>query len=301
MNYTKAALSFAEQADLLIGRGLAAERAQLISTLERVSYYRLSGYWHPFRQADDTFAPGTTLEQVWRRYTFDRQLRLLVMDAVERVEVAVLRTRMVEHHARQYGPFGYVHAAAFRPEFSQPDNYGVVPRDRMLDEIDRATGQSREAFVAHFRAKYTSERDLPLWMAAEVASFGTLLTFFRYLNHAESRQLAAAYGLPGKVLQSWLFSLNYIRNLCAHHARLWNRELSIKPLIPQNDPQWQVPAPPDNRRVYAVLCLLRAMQRHIAPQSGWHQRLGQLLAQYPDVPAAAMGFVAGWEHSPLWN
>ena len=300
MNYTKPALSFAQQADLLIARGLVADRTQLIAILERVNYYRLSGYWHPFRRAADTFAPGTTMEQVWRRYAFDRQLRLLVMDAVERVEVAVLRTRMVEHHARQYGPFGYREAASFRPEFAQPDAFGIVPRDRMLDDIDRATGQSREAFVEHFRMKYTSEPALPLWMVAEIASFGTLLTFFRYLNHTESRQLATTYGLPAKVLQSWLFCLNYIRNLCAHHARLWNRELAIKPLIPHNDPRWHQPAPPDNRRVYAVLCLLRAMQQHIAPRSGWHQRLRQLLAQYPDVPSATMGFVAGWENSPLW-
>src|SRR5277367_3352549 len=102
VKYTKPVLSFEQQADQLLNRGLEADRARLIETLSRVSYYRLSAYWHPFKQPDESFAPATTLDMVWRRYTFDRQLRLLVMDAIERVEVAILRTLMVEHHARKY-------------------------------------------------------------------------------------------------------------------------------------------------------------------------------------------------------
>lgn len=115
MNYTKPALSFDQQADLLLHRGFQADRAKLIETLSRVSYYRLSAYWHPLKRADNTFVPGTTLEKVWRRYTFDRQLRLLVMDGIERLEIAVLRTQMVEQHTRRYGPFGYRNAKNFRP------------------------------------------------------------------------------------------------------------------------------------------------------------------------------------------
>jgi abortive infection bacteriophage resistance protein len=89
----------------------------------------LSAYWHPFKRPDESFAPDTTLDKVWRRYTFDRHLRLLVMDAIERVEVAVLRTLMVEHHARKYGPFGYRDARNFHPEFAGLDH------QRMVDEI----------------------------------------------------------------------------------------------------------------------------------------------------------------------
>ena len=96
MEYKKSPLTFEQQADLLISRGLQADRAQLISSLKSVNYYRLTGYLYPFRMADDTFKPGTTLEMVWRRYSFDRRLRVLVMDAIERVEVAV-RTQLVYH------------------------------------------------------------------------------------------------------------------------------------------------------------------------------------------------------------
>ena len=297
MKYNKPALSFEQQADQLLSRGFQADRAQLIETLRRVSYYRLTAYWHPFKRPDDTFAPGTTLDKIWRRYTFDRQLRLLVMDAIERVEVAVLRTLMVEQHVRKYGPFGYRAARNFRPEFAGADHR------RMMDELDDAMKRSREPFVNYFRTKYFSEPGLPLWMAAEVASFGTLFAFYRYLHLTEQKQLACQLGLPANVLQSWLFCLNYIRNLCAHHSRLWNRELSIRPLVPdlKNNPEWYQPAAPDNRRTFAVLTLLRWLLRKIAPQSRWTDRLRELLNNYSDIPLNLAGFPAGWETSPVWN
>jgi abortive infection bacteriophage resistance protein len=297
VNYPKPALSFEQQADQLLGRGFEADRARLIETLSRVSYYRLTAYWHPFKRADDTFAPGTSLEKIWRRYTFDRQLRLLVMDAVERVEIAVLRTLMVEQHARKYGPFGYRDEKSFRPEFAGNDHR------RMLEDIDHETKRSREPFVGHFLAKYTSEPGLPLWMAAEIASYGTLFTFYRFLNLPEQKQLASQLGLPASVLQSWLFNLNYIRNLCAHHSRLWNRELAIRPFVPdaKNSPEWHQPATPDNRRMFAVLTLLRWLLQKIAPSSHWPDRVRALLKAYPDVPLNLMGFPAGWETSPVWT
>ena len=297
MKYTKPALSFEQQADQLLSRGLQADRARLIEILGRVNYYRLSAYWHPFKRPDGSFAPGTTLDEIWRRYTFDRQLRLLVMDAIERVEVAVLRTLMVEHHARKYGPFGYRDAKNFRPEFAG------VAHQRMVDEIDQTASRSREPFVDHFRTKYYSETGLPLWMAAEVASFGTLFTFYRYLHLSEQKHVSSKLGLPANVLQSWLFCLNYIRNLRAHHSRLWNRELGIRPLVPdrKNLTEWHVPMTPDNRRTFAVLTLLKWLLRRIAPQSQWADRLHGLLKNYPDIPLNLAGFPSAWDSSPIWK
>ena len=109
MKYEKPALTFAEQANRLLSRGLVADHNELVNILKAVSYYRLSAYWHTFRiegDPDDRLRPGTTLTMVWNRYVFDRQLRLLVMDAIERVEVAI-RTQIINRHVLNYGPFGY--------------------------------------------------------------------------------------------------------------------------------------------------------------------------------------------------
>lgn len=298
MHYTKPSLTFAQQAQRLIARGLiVSDQNLLLDRLSAVSYYRLSAYWYPFKQPDETFQPGTTFEMVWRRYTFDRQLRLLVMDAVERIEVTLLRTLMVEQFSLKHGAFGHVNKANFSPEFT------TNAHARLLTEIKAATDQSKEVFVDHFFQKYTLEPYLPLWMASEIMSFGQLFTFFRYLDRTEKQMIAHRFNLYPPVLESWLHTLLYIRNLCAHHARLWNRELAIRPKIPaqRHHPDWHQPTQVENTRVFAVLTLARFLLQEIAPQSEWCDRLFALLDKYPDIPLRAMGFPTRWKESPIWR
>jgi abortive infection bacteriophage resistance protein len=142
VKYTKPALPFPDQADLLLKRGLvASSKHAIIEKLQAVSYYRLSAHWYPFRQSDDTLKPGTTLEHVWRRSTFDRQLRLLVLDAIERVEVSV-RTQLVYQHSLKHGPFGYLDRATL-PRLT------VTEHRDLLNRIHDEAGRSREDFVQH--------------------------------------------------------------------------------------------------------------------------------------------------------
>ena len=226
MKYMKAPLSFPDQADMLRQRGLVADRATLIERLKAVNYYRLSAYWYTFRDrraTDERLHPGTTLDTVWRRYVFDRHLRLLVIDAIERVEIAV-RTQLVNRHVCAHGPFGYLDRA------NLPGMNAFIHKD-LLDRIRKETDHSKEDFVGHYFGKYTSEVDLPLWMACELMTFGNMLTIFRHVEKAIKQDIAAEYGVADKVLESWLLTLNYVRNICAHHARLWNRGLG-KPAPP---------------------------------------------------------------------
>ena len=117
LKYTKPPLTFKQQADQLLTRGLLADRDELISRLKSVNYYRLSGYWYPFRNPDNTFQSGTTLTTVWRRYTFDRCFRLLLLDAIERVEIAV-RTELIYNLAHTYGAFAHEDPLRFPNLFS---------------------------------------------------------------------------------------------------------------------------------------------------------------------------------------
>ena len=295
MTYTKPPLTFEQQADLLLGRGLSADRPTLLARLQAVSYYRLSAYWYPFKRPDETFESGTTLDTVWRRYVFDRQLRLFVMDVIERVEVAV-RTRLVYELAHQHGAFAHLSVGAFP---------GIDPAEhrRLVDEMRENAKRSREAFIEHFRTTYDEFPDLPLWVAAEIMTFGNLFTMFRHSGMHVQRTIGSDYGLSGKVLYSWLLVLNYVRNLCAHHSRLWNRELAVKPLIPdrRHDPRWYAGVTVPNNRMFAVLTLLACLMRQIAPQSGWRDRLFSLFDKYPDIPLAAMGIPADWRKHPLWQ
>lgn len=296
MRFTKPALSFSAQADHLIARGLLADRETLIRRLEQVNYYRLSAYWYPFRKpGSDHFRDGTDFEVIWDHYVFDRQLRVVVIDAIERVEVAV-KTHLANELALKHGPFAHLDRANLpRLDHSKHRN--------LMRKIQREEDRSREAFVGHFRTKYTSETHLPLWMAIEVMDFGTMLTLFRGADQYTKRVIATRHGVAARVLESWLVSLNYVRNACAHHARLWNRVLSVPPMIPNpnNLPDFHFPTTPQPDRLYAVLTILRHLIRRIAPQSRWAERLEELwVEKHPNIPIERMGFPEHWKTCPIW-
>lgn len=311
MKFSKPFLTLEEQADLLISRGMQGDRAQLLSHLNCVSYFRLSGYWYPFRKTDlvnprrklDDFAPDATVERVWDRYVFDRRLRLLMMDALERIEVDA-RTRLAYLHAERHGPFGYANDPATLPGLS------VQERTKFLDYFREQMTTSREDFVEHFRVRYGSDHnDLPIWVASELMTFGTLFTFFRACKPDIQKELARRYGVSDSVCLSWLKTLNTVRNICAHHARLWNRVLGVKPMIPNKDVNWRyeidtaagkqvLPLP--NDRVFSVLTICRHCLKVIAPGNSWTERFKTILAEHHDIPGQGLGMIPDWDKHPLW-
>ena len=297
MKYIKPPLTFEQQADLLIKRGLVADKNLLIERLSVVNYYRFSGYLYPFRNDDDTFKPGTTFESVWRRYTFDRRLRILCMDAIERVEVAI-RTQLIYLFAHTYGAFAYTEASNL-PKLNK--NQHLNWTGKLKNEIDR----SKEIFLKHFFEKYGAEHDMPpIWMVSGIMSFGVMLTMFDGIEPEIKRKIASEYMLTDTILRSWLKSINAVRNNCAHHSRLWNSTLGYRPIIPHNikkHPDWHYPVKINNDKIFAVLTVLKYLLNYIAPQSKWSNRLLSLLSEYSDIPIKYMDFPDNWQVCPIWN
>lgn len=264
--------------------------------LEAVGFYRLCAYWHPFRQTPDSqFKPGTSFKTVWRRYVFDRHLRLAMMDAIERIEVAV-RTALVTELALLHGPFAHTELNNFP---------NVIPEKhkRFLDELQYDAARSKEEFVEHFKKNYDEFPDLPIWAAAETMTFGSMLTLFKMSERRIQSAVAKRFGIAGPVLLSWLLTLNYIRNICAHHSRLWNRELAIRPSVPdsKNGPHWHSPQPVTTRRIFVVLTLLNFMLRSVAPQTHWRDRLFEHFDRFSDIPLEPMGIPPDWREHALWT
>jgi abortive infection bacteriophage resistance protein len=293
MKYDKPPLTFNAQADLLISRGLVADQDQLVDKLRAVNYYRLSGYLYPYLNPNGIFKEGTTLKDVWRRYTFDRQLRLLVLDAIERVEVSI-RTSLVYHHCHAFGAFGYLKGTSL-PNLEK--NSFLILQSKLRNSVE----QSKAVFVIHFKQKYGDmHSELPLWILAELMSFGMMFTLFRGVEKQIKRNIANDYGIAFGVLESWLYSLNAIRNICAHHGRLWNRVLGIKPMVPAKDRKWHSPVQVANDRMFCILTLLKYMLGYVAPDSKWDQRLIRLFNEYEDIPKRPMGFSENWKDCPIW-
>ena len=134
-------------------------------------------------------------------------------------------------------------------------------------------------------------------------SYGCMLTMYKGISDSIKKEIAVHYGIPDKVLTSWLQTINVMRNICAHHSRLWNRELGVKPFIPrkQKYPQWHVPVEIPQNRIFGVLTILRYLLSIIAPQSKWESRLLGLLDEYPEISRRSMGFPDNWKESPLWK
>lgn len=296
MEYCKKPCLLEEQADKLIQRGLLADRGEIIHRLQSVNYYRLSGYLFPFRLNDsDQFLPETSLEMIWNRYCFDRRLRVLVIDAIERIEIAV-RTQLVYHFTHAHGPFGY----------SDDRNLPKLKIGDYLEwrlKLQEEASRSKETFKKAFFDKYgDTHKELPLWMLCELMSMGSLLTFFKGVEPAIKQAVGAPWLIPDALLLSWLTSLNAARNLCAHHARFWNRELGYPPMLPQPNkfPLWHGDYKLQTNRCGIILFICRHWLRLISPTSLWHKRIEDLFAEYPDIPRSDMGLSESWAKHPLW-
>lgn len=294
MRFTKPPLTIPEQVQKLIDRGMQGDPEVMADRLAVVGYYRLTAYWHPFRKSDRAFLPGTDFNTVWDRYVFDRHLRLLVMDAIERIEIAV-RASIAHHHSLTHGPFAYMEDPKSLPRLGHRDY-------QKFQNINAKEYQkSQETFVLHFRQTYASHQpNLPVWMATEIMTFGCVLTFFKGCSPDLQRAVAKPFDVHHIVFQSWMLALNVIRNTCAHHSRLWNRVLGVKPKIPNSDPAWNTPAPIPNDRIFSILTLCKWSLDRIAPQSHWPHRLRDLLDRSPHIPIADMGFPDDWQDGAIW-
>ncbi len=287
MEYKKPPLTYDEQLDLLLSRGLqVANRVSALNCLRNISYYRLSAYYLPFKQSEE-FKPNVWFEDILNLYSFDRKLRLLVMDAIEPIEIA-LRSQVIYHLSHAYGAFGYLNGKNFSHRFKHRE---------WLVHINELIEDASETFVVHYKNKYTSSKSMPLWMALEVVSFGGLSRLYRGLLGADQQIISKQYGLQDTVLSSWLHILVYIRNLCAHHARLWNRILTFKPKLPEKAVAWKGIS---NTRIYSVLAMMQYLINQINPKSAWKEKLFSLLQEYPCVPLAVMGFPDDWQKQSFW-
>lgn len=323
--YPKPWMSFNDQLDQLIKRGMTiTDRALALEYLSRVGYYRLSGYWYAFRERNDVvlldggkkpsivkvtreltddFKSGATFQNAVDLYVFDKQLRLLVMDALERIEVG-LRVD-ISHSLGALDPFAYTQAGLLHGDFSGKiiAKTGISRHQDWLVRHDQLISRSKEDFIQHCKARYGLP--LPLWIAAEVWDFGTMSTLFSGMREADQDAISAKYGISnGRTFASWLRSLNYLRNVCAHHSRLWNRNIVDQPKLPPvTEIPWVAPfvgSTHARARCYLLLCIARHLLRVVNPRSTWPQRMKRHLQQFPQLSHlglndAGMGAHAGWD------
>jgi len=293
--YTKAALTYAQQLSQLKDRGLTIPNEEyFLHLLEVKSYYRLSGYWYPLldNKEEHTFKKGASFDTAYKIYCFDRELRHFVLAELEKIEVAI-RAKMIYILSHQHGAFWYKNNELFRNEEKHV---------RLMDKLKTEYSRSDEEFILAFRKKYSNPLP-PSWMLMEVTSFGSLSLIYSNLKPGRiKRDIAKEFGLADSVFSSWIHSIVYMRNVCAHHSRLWNRVMSIQPYMPRRTyNQWLIKKDVSNNSTYFILSMLVYLMNCIKHENDVIEKFKSLLIKYPNIHPFAMGFPEDWEKEPLWK
>ncbi|WP_205576085.1 Abi family protein [Akkermansia muciniphila] len=323
MSVNKPWNSFQEQAKKLINRNLEADEEELTEKLKSVNYYRLSGYFHTFYETDytksppikiDKFRKGTSFNLVWNYYRFDRNLRFLVVDAIERIEIT-LRTS-IAYYWSYYSKCNTPHKNI-----------------NSFSKFQNMYKNSKEEWAIHYKQKTSDILNLPVWVFCELWSFGDIRHIFsNRLNTKIRRAIHKQFKIKNADFFNYiLYVLNAIRNSSAHHCRIWNKQwLSDNQRFDIHDAiykeggdwnliwnktkeNWEIPNKlTHNTNTFIswnknstafVLTICRYLLKQIAPQSRWKQRLYDLL-NHPDTPRnviTEMGFVGEWKNHPIWK
>lgn len=298
--FTKQPTTFAQQVQILVSHGVTIpDPAKAEFYLSQLNYYRLAAYCLPFEvnQHSHQVAPGTTFDDVLNLYVFDRELRLLMLDAIERVEVA-LRTQMAYHLSHRYQT---AHPHLDQTIFKNTQRYQAG-----IANLHSEVSKSNEDFIRHLTTKH-QEPLPPIWAVVELMTMGQLSKWYSNIAVRADRQaISANFGLNERVTTSFCEHLSLVRNIAAHHSRLWNRKITKQMVLPTQGPAdlltslWALPPPHQNsRKIYNTLTMTLYLMNVIAPNHHWKARIKDLISSHA-IDTDKMGFPADWQTRPLW-
>ncbi|MUN53925.1 Abi family protein [Kocuria koreensis] len=331
--YAKPFLTVSEQIRRLRGRGMdCGDDAYAAAVLQRYGYYRLSGYWHLYRDRPappaprfddegreirlDTFVQGTGLAHVVFLYEFDHELRMRLSDVLSTIETAF--RFFIGHRLGRVDAFAHRHpwtlGATRQEDPSAPPEPTTAYRE-WIEEYDRHEQRARGDFVVHFRQQYGPH--LPIWVATEVMSFGVLSSLYDLMLQSDKEILAARFQVHAAdgrgdrgALGNWLNILRNVRNICAHYGRVWNRAFDVTIAAPgkaqrnADDPLAPLADDRTNNRLYGVLLVMRHLLLSIAPERADVVDLADFIEDQSRTVGFGMeqlGFPDDWRSSPIWD
>ncbi len=299
--YDKKVTTIDEQIHQLKDRGLIISNDAIARHfLSNISYYRLAGYWWPMQEdkTKHTFKKNSRFEDVIALYNFDRELRLLLFDVIERIEIS-LRSKMIYHLSHEHGFWWFQNTELFRDTKELIKSLANIE-----DELDRC----KDTFIKEHNKKYKhDQRFPPAIKTLEITSFGSLSKLYGNLKaDVESKdKIAKEFNtINHTFLPSWLQGIAQIRNICAHHGRLWNKNLPSRPKLLPNPPgKWlkQVPTEAEHHLLYIHMCCMKYLLDVASPGHHYKEKLAELFSKYPSVDLKALGFPKNWRDEALWG
>ncbi|BFU78563.1 Abi family protein [Arcobacter sp. 15-2] len=297
--YQKKHKTFDEQLNILKQRKLIISNDSFVlSKLQHINYYRLSAYFLPFQYPKNSenkniFLPDTTFEDILSAYYFDTELRKIIFEAVESIEI-YFRTQIAYFHSLKYDAFGYLQLQNFRE--NKADKYDELQKDILKEKT-----RSKEFFIKHFKKKYNSV-DLPIWSVVEIISFGSLSKFFMILKEEEQNQVIQNIkGINKLVFYKWFHALSSVRNICAHHSRLWNRTLGVSFEVPKDFAAFEDIKKSKNKVFFALSVIEYLLTCIGEDEIEFKTKIKNLINKYPKVKLESMGFIQNWKENSIWR
>lgn len=296
-NYPKEILSFDKQIKRLQERGLIIDDIEKAKEfLRNISYFRLQGFWWEFQidKENHKFKEETRFEDIINLYTFDRKLRLLLFDAIDRIEIA-LRTKLVYYPSIELGQWWFEDSANyFNSDFHQDS----------LSEVDKELGRTKEVFIESHYNKYGIENRPPAYKTLEVISFGCLSKLYSNLNNniIAKNRVAREFNLPNhNFLRSWLQSFNTIRNIIAHHSRIWNRNIDFAPKFLHKTDFDFIEKPDNEHSIYHCMSCILFVLNKVSKGHSLKGKILDLIDNSPFIEIEEMGFPKNWKEQNLWK
>ena len=250
--------------------------------LNDISYFRLvKAYSLGFKSKNGEYNDGVTFEQIVELYLFNANFRQITFAEIEKIEVNV-RCRIANYFAETYGVLGYKEAVNFDDE----EHHKMFIKD-IKEEVGR---NSKAPFVRNFRENYEGG-ELPIYALVEVFSFGTLSKFYKNMKNVDKKVVAKSFGIGYTYLESWLESISYVRNICAHYGRLYNAKLSKTPTLYKEYSQAGI----GNNRIFGVLLCMKQILKSDKHWNLYVNQIELLIDKYEKVDVKTMGFPENWK------
>lgn len=295
-SFYKAYTHPADIVTLLKERGLDVADSQRVEHyIRNIGYYRLSAYLYPLLQLpkeEHRFKSKSKFQDALNLYRFDKKLRLLLFNEIEKVEIA-LRSALANIVAEETGNIFWMTDVSV---FANEDKF-----NRTMALVDKELNNSKEEFILHFKKTYSNPYP-PAWILVEILPLGIVTRIYENLaDNALRKKVAARFSLTVPVFTSWMTVVTLTRNSCCHHSRVWNKSNAIPPLIAKKlKGKWLV-SMVSPKRIFYNICIIKWFVDIVSPGNDMKGHLQRLLADFPMIDLKAMGFPDSWQEEPLWQ
>lgn len=299
MRYSKPSLSPEKQLAFLKRKGLAVDDDnRVLRYLANIGLFRLKPYREQYyRPGGDEFNPDVNFNDILRLYVFDRKLRVLCFDALERIEVAT-RSVISNVMSDYCGSHWYIDENNFVPQY-RGDRHksflSLVAYCSGKDDVCR-----RNPSCHQYYTKYIDPELPPSWVVIEVLNMSQWSIVYSNIRKTKyKKKISDHFSFDHSDLGAWIHALSVIRNICAHHDILWNRPLQP---IATSVEKYTHPGIP-LIKPYTNFAMIFAFLCQFVNGSNWSEKLFNILDEHEstiDIPAS-MGFPVGWYELDFWR